>query len=165
MLPPEPPLWMGTIFAIFIWVGTTEFCKDKLMMCWKGLAISYEHCLIKCTESPEKSVLVLFCKEEITLRTSEWVTGLSVKLNRGIPSSTGGSGPWSVGGMSLTISEAAVMKKLFNDSAMRVGSVTSWPLIERHPIPELFLDFWLIVSLSKDQVFFRFDLWSWNYLS
>ncbi len=46
---------------------------------------------MKCTESPEESVLNLFCNEEITANISEWVTGLSVKLSRGISSCGGGA--------------------------------------------------------------------------
>jgi hypothetical protein len=43
MLPLEPPLalWIGTTFAIFICDGTTEFSKDKLIICCTVVALLF----------------------------------------------------------------------------------------------------------------------------
>jgi hypothetical protein len=96
----------------------------------------------------------------MTSSISEWVTGLLAKLNSGTFSGMGGSsGLGSTGGILSIISDAALIKKLFNDSAISFELFTSSQLIKRQLISEFLLNFWLIVSLRSDQVFFKLDLY------
>jgi hypothetical protein len=71
----------------------------------------------------------------MTSNISEWVTGELVKLKRGMVSSKGGSSGGSAWGILSTRLLAALIKKLFSESAIIEGFLVSSPLTKIQSMP------------------------------
>jgi len=111
MLVGEPCFRRGITFAILSWDGNTANENEAFIRWCKGVRICLETDLIKCVDRPLKSCVYLSLRDLITSEISVRVTGESDRLNRGMSSFNTGSGGLSVGGISSTISLAALIKK------------------------------------------------------
>jgi hypothetical protein len=136
---------MGTTFAIFSWTGITPELKEVEIIWWRGRERVKAKLEMKATDNPSQSAVFIGSKERIALETSVKVTGSRVKLRQEFSGIVGTliSDGRSVGIICWAISEAILVKKRLNLSALIFGSVKTSLIIEIWSIVSLLLVFLL----------------------